>query len=75
MGGNMVVKGSLTMSIGMNVVDLETYSVEVNKHGEISIFSPEQFFMDWVDEWNMGNGELLGAVDEDKNLSVEESEY
>lgn len=66
----MIVNGHVTMSITMNVIGLETEAVEVDEHGNVTITDPDQFFMDWVDEWNAGNGELLGASDNSGELEV-----
>lgn len=68
----MIVNGHVTMSITMNVIGLETESVEADECGNVTITDPDQFFMDWVDEWNAGNGELLGASDNNGELEVTE---
>ena len=60
----MVVSGRVNMSISMNVIRLETDAVEVGRFGDLVITDPDRFFMDWVDDWNVGNGELMGASDE-----------
>lgn len=71
----MIVNGHVRMNINMNVNDLETDAVGVDRYGELSINDPEQFFMDWVDAWNTGIGELLGASDENADIEkVEEDE-
>ncbi len=67
----MTVKGHVTMNITMNVIDLDTDAVEVNGNGQAIITDPDQFFMDWVDEWTAGVGELLGASDNGDELEVE----
>lgn len=59
----MIVDGYVKMSITMNVIGLETDAVEVNRYGRVAIIDPDQFFMDWCDEWENGNGELSGASD------------
>ena len=68
----MIVDGYVRMSVSLNVVDLETDSVEIDKYGRPIVIDPEQFFADWVDEWCKGNGELYGASDMYIELDVEE---
>lgn len=59
----MIVDGWVKMSITISVIGLKTDAVEIDRHGHVAITDPDQFFMDWDDEWNVGNGELLGASD------------
>jgi len=71
----MIVNGRVEMSISMNVIDLETDAVEIDSYGKLRINNPDQFFIDWVDAWSGGMGELLGASDEDVDIEkVEEDE-
>lgn len=57
----MVVNGCVKLNITINVTTLETDAVEVDRNGKVKITAPDTFFMDWAEEWNMGNGELLGT--------------
>lgn len=57
----MEVNGYVRMSITMNVIGLETDAAEVSDYGKVNIVDDDQFFMDWVDAWSNGEGELLGA--------------
>lgn len=66
----MVVDGHVRMSINMNVIGLETDAVTIDSYGEVIITDPDQFLIDWFDEWNVGNGELLGASDESVYLET-----
>ena len=68
----MIVNGYVTMSITINVIGLETDAVELNKYGEAVITDPDQFFVEWVDEFSVGNGELLGASSDSGKLEVED---
>lgn len=68
----MVVKGHVRISLSLNVYDLETDAVCTDKYGNVTISDPDQFFMDWCDNWENGIGELLGALDEDVDLDIEE---
>ena len=60
------------MSVSMNVIGLETDAVEVNEYGRFIITDPDQFFLDWSNDWEQGIGELLGASDESIDLYVDE---
>lgn len=64
----MNVDGYVKMSISMNVIDLETESCELDKWGHVIITDPDKFFMDWVDAWTVGQGELSGSSDEEVRL-------
>ena len=66
----MKVNGHVTLSVSLNVIGLETEAVSVNENGELMITDPDQFFMDWVEEWDQGNGELLGASEDSVELDV-----
>lgn len=68
----MVISGYAKMSVSMNVIGMETDAVEVNRFGKLVITDPEQFFADWVDQWNSGNGELMGASEIDVDLETAE---
>ena len=68
----MMVSGYAKLSISMNVIGMETDAVKVNKFGNIVITDPEQFFADWIDQWNAGNGELMGASELDVDLETAE---
>ena len=68
----MIVNGRVTMSVSMNVIGLETDAVEVNEYGRFIITDPDQFFLDWSNDWEQGIGELLGASDESIDLYVDE---
>ncbi|MBO6272770.1 hypothetical protein J6O48_08335 [bacterium] len=62
------------MSVSLNVINLETDAVELNRYGKVSITNPDQFFEDWVDDWCSGRGELTGASDSSVDLEVIEDE-
>ena len=70
----MLVKGRVEISLSLNVYELETDAVEIDKYGNVTISDPDQFFMDWCDNWNSGTGELLGASDKDVDLTYYENE-
>lgn len=70
----MIVKGHVRISLSLNVYDLETDAVCTDKYGNVTISDPDQFFMDWCDNWNSGTGELLGASDDDVDLTYEEEQ-
>ena len=40
----MTVKGRVTMSLTLNVYELETDSVSIDKHGNVKILDDEKFF-------------------------------
>jgi len=71
----MIVYGRVTINLSLNVIDLETDAVEIDKHGNVVINDPETFFVDWSNEWEKGTGELLGASDHDVDLEVVENEW
>lgn len=64
----MIVNGSVKFNITINATSLETDAVETERNGKVRITDPYQFFMDWAEEWNMGNGELLGLSVVNGNL-------
>ena len=70
----MIVKGHVRISLSLNVFDLETDAVCTDKYGNVTISDPDQFFMDWCDSWENGIGELLGASDNDVDLTYEEEQ-
>ncbi len=57
----MYVNGFVKISLSLNVYDLDTDAVYVDKYGNIKISDDEQFFVDWSDRWENGTGELMGA--------------
>lgn len=66
----MVVNGIVEMKVSLHAIDLITDAVELDSYNNIVITNPEQFFMDWAEAWDGGDGELLGATDENKNLEI-----
>jgi hypothetical protein len=70
----MVVSGRVDISLRLNVIDLETDAVEKDEYGRVIITDPDQFFVDWSEDWERGIGELLGATDEDVYLEAEDDE-
>jgi type IV secretory pathway TrbF-like protein len=70
----MIVDGYVKMSISMNVIGLETDAVKIDRYGRVVITDPDQFFLDWSDEWERGNGELSGASDITVELDAIEDE-
>lgn len=64
----MVVRGTVKMTISLNVWDLETDAVEINEYNKITITNPDKFFMDWIEAWDDGCGEMLGAFNETEDL-------
>jgi hypothetical protein len=70
----MTVNGRVTISLSLNVIGLETDAVEKDDCGDVIITDPDQFFIDWSNDWEKGIGELLGASDEDVSLEAEEDE-
>ena len=66
----VVVNGIIEMKVSLHAIDLITDAVELDNYNKAVITNPEQFFMDWVEAWDSGEGELLGATDENKNLEV-----
>ena len=68
----MIVCGVVNMMVKVNVYNLETYSVENDRVGTVKITDPDQFFLDWVDAWNDGDGELLGATVYSNELNEDE---
>ena len=71
----MVVNGIVEMKVSLHAIDLITDAVELDSYNNIVITNPEQFFMDWAEAWDGGEGELLGATDENKNLEVRKRAY
>ena len=70
----MIVNGNVEMSINMHVIGLETDAVEIDRYGNVTITDPDQFFIDWDEEWNSGVGELMGACDLNVNLDQEKED-
>ena len=70
----MKVFGRVTMSLSLNVIGLETDAVEKDEYDNVIITDPDQFFLDWSNDWEQGIGELLGASDEDVDLEAVEDE-
>ena len=70
----MIVKGRVEISLRLNVINLETDAVEVDKYGDVIITDPDEFFVDWSNDWEKGIGELLGATDEDVSLEAVEDD-
>ena len=70
----MTVYGRVTISLSLNVIGLETDAVEKDDYGNVIITDPDQFFIDWSDDWEKGIGELLGASDEDVDLEAVEDD-
>lgn len=68
------VFGRVTISLSLNVIGLETDAVEIDEYGNVTIDDPDQFFIDWSNDWEQGIGELLGATDEDVDLEAVEDE-
>ena len=66
----MTVNGRVTISLSLNVIGLETDAVEKDDYGDVIITDPDQFFIDWSNDWERGIGELLGATDEDVDLEA-----
>lgn len=71
----VVVNGIVEMKVSLHAIDLITDAVELDSYNNIVITNPEQFFMDWAEAWDSGEGELLGATDENKNLEVRKRTY
>ena len=71
----MVVNGIIEMKVSLHAIDLITDAVELDNYNKVVITNPEQFFMDWAEAWDGGEGELLGATDENKNLEVRKRAY
>ena len=66
----MEVFGRVTISLSLNVIGLETDAVEKDEYDNVIITDPDQFFLDWSNDWEKGIGELLGASDEDVSLEA-----
>ena len=71
----MVVNGIVEMKVSLHAIDLITDAVELDNYNKVVITNPEQFFMDWAEAWDGGEGELLGVTDENKNLEVRKRTY
>lgn len=71
----MIVDGVVTMVVELNVCDLETDAVYKNEYGEIKINDPDSFFLDWVNDWENGMGELLGCHEENTDLEEIEEDW
>ena len=71
----VIVNGIVEMKVTLHAIDLITDAVELDNYNKAVITNPEQFFMDWVEAWDSGEGELLGATDENKNLEVRKRAY
>ena len=71
----MVVNGIVEMKVSLHAIDLITDAIELDSYNNIVITNPEQFFMDWAEAWDGGEGELLGVTDENKNLEVRKGTY
>ena len=63
-----MVYGVVDMKIKINVYDLETKAIEIDRYGKLRITDPVQFFIDWIDAWDAGVGELLGATENKAEL-------
>lgn len=72
---NVIVSGEVEMKVYLHVINLKTDSVSVDEYGNIFIEDPDKFFDDWIEEWNAGEGELLGVCDERVNLEKEEYDW
>lgn len=70
----MIVNGHVTMHISLNVYDLETDAVYVDRNGNVQISDDDQFLADWTDHWNRGIGELTGASTTSAELESEEED-
>ena len=57
----MKVNGFVKISLSLNVYDLETDAVYIDRYGNVKISDDDQFFVDWSDLWETGTGELMGA--------------
>lgn len=60
--------------LSLNVIGLETDAVEKDEYDNVIITDPDQFFLDWSNDWEQGIGELLGTTDEDVDLEAVEDE-
>ena len=69
----MKVNGFVKMSLSLNVYDLETEAVYIDRYGNVKISDPTAFFVDWSMEWDNGTGELMGASDESVDLEIEDA--
>lgn len=70
----MTVKGRVTMSLTLNVYELETDSVSIDKHGNVKILDDEKFFEDWCNHWEHGIGELLRTSIEYEELEKDKED-
>lgn len=70
----MKVSGFVTISLRLNVYDLETDAVYTDKYGDVRVSDGDQFFLDWNEGWEQGIGELLGTSVEDDDLRAEDEE-
>ena len=67
----MIVNGTVEISLRLNVYDCETENVYVDSYGKVKISDDEAFFVDWIDQWEKGIGELLGAAVKSEDLEIE----
>ena len=70
----MKVSGFVTISLRLNVYDLETDAVYINKYGDVMVSDGDQFFLDWSEGWEQGIGELLGTSVEYEGLEAKDTE-
>lgn len=70
----MKVNGSVRISLTLDVYDLETDAVYEDQYGKIRVSDGDQFFLDWIDGWERGTGELLGTSVQSDDLELEEED-
>lgn len=68
------VSGSVRIELWLNVYDLDTDSVSVDKYGQVRIEDEDKFFDDWVENWEQGIGELLGVAVHEQELTADKDE-
>ena len=71
----MIVDGTVEMVVTLHVCSLKTDAVYKNEYGEIKISDPDSFFLDWVNDWENGMGELLGCHEENTDLEEIEDDW
>ena len=71
----MIVDGTVEMVVTLSISSLKTDAVYKNEYGEIKINDPDSFFLDWVNDWENGMGELLGCHEENTNLEEIEEDW
>lgn len=67
----MKVSGNVDLIVSLHVMGLETDAACVNRYGRVVITDTDQFFDDWMEDWNNGCGELMGVCEGPYQSSID----